>query len=124
MPLIVQKFGGTSVGSIERIKNVAKRIKRAVDSGNKVVVVSSAMSGETDRLINLTKEVSKKPDPREYDVVVSTGEQVAIGLLAIALKDLGVDAVSLTGWQVPIFTDNVYTKARIKKIGIRRINKE
>jgi len=124
LPLIVQKFGGTSVGSIERIKNVAKRIKRAVDSGNKVVVVSSAMSGETDRLINLTKEVSKKPDPREYDVVVSTGEQVAIGLLAIALKDLGVDAVSLTGWQVPIFTDNVYTKARIKKIGIRRINKE
>ena len=124
MPLIVQKFGGTSVGTVERIKNVAKRVKRAVDNGNKVVVVSSAMSGETDRLINLTKEVSKKPDPREYDVVVSTGEQVAIGLLAIALKDLGVDAVSLTGWQVPIFTDNVYTKARIKKIGIRRINKE
>ncbi len=124
MPLIVQKFGGTSVGTVERIKNVAKRIKRAVDNGNKVVVVSSAMAGETDRLINLTKEVSKKPEPREYDVVVSTGEQVAIGLLAIALKDLGVDAVSLTGWQVPIFTDNVYTKARIKKIGIRRINKE
>ncbi len=124
MPLIVQKFGGTSVGTVERIKNVAKRVKKAVDNGNKVVVVSSAMSGETDRLINLTKEVSKRPDPREYDVVVSTGEQVAIGLLAIALKDLGIDAVSLTGWQVPIFTDNVHTKARIKKIGIRRINKE
>ena len=124
MPLIVQKFGGTSVGDIERIKNVAKRVKKAVDTGNKVVVVSSAMSGETDRLIDLTKEISRKPDPREYDVVVSTGEQVAIGLLAMALKDLGVDAVSLTGWQVPIFTDNVYTKARIKKIGIRRINKE
>ena len=124
MPLIVQKFGGTSVGSIDRIKNVAKRIKKTVEKGNKVVVVSSAMAGETDRLINLTKEISKRPDPREYDMVVSTGEQVAIGLLAMALKDLGIDAVSLTGWQVPIFTDNVYTKARIKKIGIRRINKE
>jgi len=124
LPLLVQKFGGTSVGSIENIKRVAKRVKKAVDEGNKVVVVSSAMSGETDRLIELTKQVSKRPDPREYDVVVSTGEQVAIGLLAMALKDIGVDAVSLTGWQVPIFTDNVYTKARIKKIGIRRINKE
>ena len=124
MSLIVQKFGGTSVGSIERIKNVAKRVKKTVDAGNKVVVVSSAMAGETDRLINLTKEISKRPDPREYDVVVSTGEQVAIGLLAMALKDLGVDAVSLTGWQVPIFTNNVYTKARIQKIGIRRLKKE
>ncbi len=124
MPLLVQKFGGTSVGSIENIKRVAKRVKKAVDEGNKVVVVSSAMSGETDRLIELTKQISNRPDPREYDVVVSTGEQVAIGLLAMALKDIGVDAVSLTGWQVPIFTDNVYTKARIKKIGIRRINKE
>ena len=124
MSLIVQKFGGTSVGSIERIKNVAKRVKKAVDAGNKVVVVSSAMAGETDRLINLTKQISKRPDPREYDVVVSTGEQVAIGLLAMALKDLGVDAVSLTGWQVPIFTDNVYSKARIKKIGTRRLKKE
>ncbi len=124
MPLIVQKFGGTSVGSVERIKNVARRIKRAVDEGNQVVVVSSAMSGETDRLLALTREISKNPDPREQDQVVSTGEQVAIGLIAIALKEMGIDAVSFTGWQVPIYTDNVYTKARIKRIDTHRIRKE
>ncbi len=124
MPLIVQKFGGTSVGSIERIKNVAKKIKKAVESGNQVVVVSSAMSGETDRLLSLTRELSKNPDPREQDQVVSTGEQVAIGLIAIALKEIGINAVSLTGWQVPIYTDSVYTKARIKRIDTHRIRKE
>ncbi|NPA52317.1 MAG: aspartate kinase [Aquificae bacterium] len=123
MPLIVQKFGGTSVGSIERIKNVAKRVKKAVEQGNQVVVVSSAMSGETDRLLALTRELSPNPEPREQDQVVSTGEQVAIGLIAIALKDLGVEAVSFTGWQVPIYTDNIYTKARIKKIDTHRIRK-
>ncbi|WP_299225790.1 aspartate kinase [Sulfurihydrogenibium sp.] len=123
MPLIVQKYGGTSVGNIERIKNVAKKIKKAVDAGNKVVVVSSAMSGETDRLLGLTRELSSRPDPREQDMVVSTGEQVAIGLVAIALKELGIDAVSLTGWQVPIVTDDVHTKARIKKIDTHRIRK-
>lgn len=123
MPLIVQKYGGTSVGNIERIKNVAKKIKKAVDAGNKVVVVSSAMSGETDRLLGLTRELSSRPDPREQDMVVSTGEQVAIGLVAIALKELGIDAVSLTGWQVPIITDDVHTKARIKKIDTHRIRK-
>jgi len=124
LPLIVQKFGGTSVGSIERIKNVAKKIKKAVESGNQVVVVSSAMSGETDRLLSLTRELSKNPDPREQDQVVSTGEQVAIGLIAIALKEIGINAVSLTGWQVPIYTDSVYTKARIKRIDTHRIRKE
>jgi len=123
LPLIVQKYGGTSVGSIERIKNVAKRIKKAVDEGNKVVVVSSAMTGETDRLIGLTRDLSNRPNPREQDMVVSTGEQVAVGLVAIALQELGVDAISLTGWQVPIITDNVYTKARIKKIDTHRIKK-
>jgi len=123
LPLIVQKYGGTSVGNIERIKNVAKKIKKAVDAGNKVVVISSAMSGETDRLLGLTRELSSRPDPREQDMVVSTGEQVAIGLVAIALKELGIDAVSLTGWQVPIITDDVHTKARIKKIDTHRIRK-
>jgi len=124
LPLIVQKFGGTSVGSIERIKNVAKRVKRSVEEGNKVIVVSSAMSGETDRLLSLTREITSNPDPREQDQVVSTGEQVAIGLLSIALKSMGVDAVSFTGWQVPIYTDSVYTKARIKRIDTHRIKKE
>ncbi|NPA12551.1 MAG: aspartate kinase [Aquificae bacterium] len=124
MSLIVQKYGGTSVGSIERIKNVAKRVKKAVDEGKQVVVVSSAMSGETDRLLGLTRELSSRPDPREQDMVVSTGEQVAIGLLAIALKELGVDAISLTGWQVPIYTDDAHTKARIKEIDTKRIQSE
>ncbi|WP_457640565.1 aspartate kinase [Persephonella sp.] len=124
MPLIVQKYGGTSVGTVKRIKNVAKKVKKAIESGNKVVVVSSAMAGETDRLLTLTREISSKPDPREQDMVVSTGEQVAIGLLAIALKDMGIDAVSLTGWQVPIYTDNAHTKARIKKIDTKRIFNE
>jgi len=124
LSLIVQKYGGTSVGSIERIKNVAKRVKKAVDEGKQVVVVSSAMSGETDRLLGLTRELSSRPDPREQDMVVSTGEQVAIGLLAIALKELGVDAISLTGWQVPIYTDDAHTKARIKEIDTKRIQSE
>jgi len=124
LPLIVQKFGGTSVGSIERIKNVAKRIKKEVEKGNQVVVVSSAMAGKTDELINLVKQISPKPVPREYDMVVSTGEQVAIGLLATALNDIGVPAISLTGWQLPIITDEVFTKARIKKITISRVLQE
>ncbi len=124
MPLVVKKFGGTSVGTIDRIKRVAQRVKKAVDEGEKVVVVSSAMSGETDRLIGLTRELSNRPDPREYDMVVSTGEQVAIGLISIALKEMGIDAVSLTGWQVPIYTDNAHTKARILSIDTHRIHKE
>ncbi len=116
MALIVQKFGGTSVGSPERIKNVARRIARFHAAGHKLVVVVSAMSGETNRLIALAKEMQANPDPRELDVVVSTGEQVAIGLLAMALKDIGIDARSYTGGQVRIGTDSAHTKARILHI--------
>ena len=106
MALIVQKYGGTSVGSAERIKNVAKRVARWHARGNQVVVVVSAMSGETNRLIALAKEIQQLPDPRELDVMVSTGEQVTIGLLAMALKDIGVKARSYTGAQVRILTDS------------------
>ena len=116
MALIVQKYGGTSVGSAERIKNVAKRVARWHARGNQVVVVVSAMSGETNRLIALAKEIQQLPDPRELDVMVSTGEQVTIGLLAMALKDIGVKARSYTGAQVRILTDSAYTKARIQSI--------
>ncbi|MDN5664756.1 aspartate kinase [Psychrobacter celer] len=116
MALIVQKYGGTSMGSIDRIKNVAKRVKRWHDNGHQVVVVVSAMSGETNRLIDLARQISTQPDPREYDQMVSTGEQVSISLLAMALKDLGVGARSLTGRQVAIKTDNAYNKARIESI--------
>ena len=116
MALIVQKFGGTSVGSAERIKNVAQRVARFHAQGHQLVVVVSAMSGETNRLIALAKEIQQTPDPRELDVVVSTGEQVTIGLLAMALKDIGVDARSYTGGQVRISTDSAFTKARILHI--------
>ncbi|MCU0934358.1 MAG: aspartate kinase [Thiobacillaceae bacterium] len=116
MALIVQKYGGTSVGSIERIRNVAERVAKFKMLGHQVVVVVSAMSGETNRLIALAKEIHKEPDPRELDVLVSTGEQVTIALLAMALKDLGLKARSFTGWQVPLRTDDVHTKARIEHI--------
>ncbi|NBT06283.1 MAG: aspartate kinase, partial [Betaproteobacteria bacterium] len=116
MALIVQKFGGTSVGSAERIKNVAQRVARFHAQGHQLVVVVSAMSGETNRLIALAKEIQQTPDPRELDVVVSTGEQVTIGLLAMALKDIGIDARSYTGGQVRISTDSAFTKARILHI--------
>ncbi|MDR1854193.1 MAG: aspartate kinase [Azoarcus sp.] len=116
MALIVQKYGGTSVGSPERIKNVAKRVAKFRAEGHQVVVVVSAMSGETNRLLALAKEISAKPDPRELDVVVSTGEQVTIGLLALALQEIGVAAKSYTGGQVKILTDDAFTKARILSI--------
>lgn len=116
MALIVQKYGGTSVGTPERIRNVAARVARFREQGHQVVVVVSAMSGETNRLIALTKEVAQNPDPRELDVVVSTGEQVTIGLLCMALKDAGNDARSYTGGQVRILTDSSHTKARILSI--------
>lgn len=121
MALIVQKYGGTSVGSVERIKNVARRIAKWQNAGHQVVVVVSAMSGETNRLIALAKEIQKNPDPRELDVIASTGEQVTIGLLAMALQNLGVQARSYTGPQVRVLTDNAYTKARIKEIDSHRI---
>ncbi len=116
MALIVQKYGGTSVGSAERIKNVANRVKKARDEGHDVVVVVSAMSGETNRLVALAQEMQEFPDPRELDVVLATGEQVTIGLLAMALKNIGVDAKSYTGWQVAVKTDTAHTKARIEDI--------
>ena len=121
MALIVQKYGGTSVGSVERIKNVARRIAKWQNAGHQVVVVVSAMSGETNRLIALAKEIQKNPDPRELDVIASTGEQVTIGLLAMALQNLGVPARSYTGTQVRVLTDNAFTKARIKEIDSHRI---
>ncbi|GGP17541.1 aspartate kinase [Silvimonas iriomotensis] len=116
MALIVQKYGGTSVGTPERIKNVAKRVARFKAQGHDVVVVVSAMSGETNRLISLAKEIQANPDPRELDVIISTGEQVTIGLLAMALKESGIDARSYTGGQVKILTDSAFTKARIQSI--------
>ena len=124
MALIVQKYGGTSVGSAERIKNVARRVAKCHAEGNQVVVVVSAMSGETNRLIALAQEIQAQPDPREYDVVVSTGEQVTIGLLAMALKDINVPAKSYTGSQVKILTDSVFTKARIVSIEENNIRRD
>jgi len=112
----VQKYGGTSVGSTERIKNVARRVAKFKAKGHQVVVVLSAMSGETNRLIGLAKEIQEDPDPRELDAIISTGEQVTIGLLAMALKELGVNARSYTGGQVKILTDDSHTKARIVSI--------
>ncbi len=116
MALIVQKYGGTSVGSVERIKQVAERVAKFKMLGHQVVVVLSAMSGETNRLIALAKAVQSEPDPRELDVLISTGEQVTIALLAMALKDLGLKAKSYTGTQVRILTDDAHTKARILDI--------
>ncbi len=116
MALIVQKYGGTSVGSPERIKNVAKRVARWKSQGHDVVVVVSAMSGETNRLIALAKDIQSQPDARELDVMVSTGEQVTIALLSMALLEIGVPARSYTGGQVRILTDNAHTKARILSI--------
>jgi len=121
MALVVQKYGGTSVGTIEKIQHVAARVKRTRDAGNDVVVVVSAMAGETNRLVDLCNQIMEPPDPREYDVVVSTGEQVTIGLLSMSLKTMGQEAVSLMGFQVPIHTDNVYAKARISRIENEKI---
>jgi aspartate kinase len=112
----IQKYGGTSVGSTERIKNVARRVAKFHAQGNQVVVVVSAMSGETNRLIALAKEIQENPDPREMDVIVSTGEQVSIALLSMALMELNVKAKSYTGAQVKILTDSAHNKARILKI--------
>jgi len=123
MALIVQKFGGTSVGSVERIEQVADKVKKFRDAGDDLVVVLSAMSGETNRLIELAKAISgeQQPLPRELDVIVSTGEQVTIALLAMALNKRGVPAVSYTGSQVRILTDSAHTKARILQIDDQKI---
>ena len=116
MALVVQKYGGTSVGSVEKIKNVARRVARTFDEGNQVVVVVSAMSGETDKLVGLANEICEIPDDREYDVLVASGEQVTIALLAMALKSMGYEAKSYLGWQIPIYTDSAHASARIKEI--------
>ncbi|MDR0934232.1 MAG: aspartate kinase [Burkholderiaceae bacterium] len=121
MGLIVHKYGGTSMGSTERIKNVAKRVAKWHDAGHRMIVVPSAMAGETNRLIALAREIMSEPDQRELDVITSTGEQVSIGLLSLALMTLGKEAVSFTGWQVPVLTDDSHTKARIQSIDEKRV---
>ena len=121
MALIVQKYGGTSVGDVEKIKNVARRVIKAKQNGNQVAVVVSAMSGETDRLIGLANSLADMPDEREMDVLMSSGERVAIALLAIAINQMGEKAVSFTGRQVGMITDSVHMKARIERINSERI---
>jgi aspartate kinase len=124
MALIVHKYGGTSVGSVDRIKNVARRLEKWHKAGHQLVVVVSAMSGETNRLLALAKEVQPNPDPRELDVVASTGEQVTIGLLSMALKERGLKAKSYTGPQVHVLTDSAFTKARILEIDEKKIRQD
>ncbi|MCB1996097.1 MAG: aspartate kinase, partial [Rhodoferax sp.] len=125
MALIVHKYGGTSMGSTERIRNVARRVAKWVRAGHQLVVVPSAMSGETNRLLGLAKELQPEmPGPaalRELDAIAATGEQVSVGLLALALQSEGVAAVSYGGWQVPIRTDSAFTKARIQSIDDARV---
>ena len=124
MALIVQKFGGTSVANIEKIKNVAEKVIKVKKAGNQVVVVLSAMAGETDRLTNLANSAAEFPDEREYDSLISTGEQVTVTLLAIVLKAMGYEARSFLGFQVKILTDQAYRKARISLIDTKSIKKE
>ena len=123
MALIVQKFGGTSVGDIDKIKAVARKVVKRSREGNRMVVVLSAMSGETDRFVKLAGKAQIIPDPREMDVLLSTGEQVTVALLAMAVKEEGLDAVSMLGDQVKIRTDDIHTKARIKSIDTKLLEK-
>ncbi len=124
MALIVHKYGGTSMGSTDRIKNVALRVAKWHDAGHQVVVVPSAMSGETNRLIGLAREIMEQPDPRELDMITSTGEQVSVGLLSMALLAIGKQAVSYAGWQVAIKTDSAFTKARIQSIDDEKVRRD
>ncbi|MDR3482710.1 MAG: aspartate kinase [Burkholderiaceae bacterium] len=124
MALIVHKYGGTSMGSTERIKNVARRVAKWHDAGYQIVVVPSAMSGETNRLLGLANELMAQPDPRELDMLASTGEQVSVALLSIALHAIGKQAVSYAGWQVAIKTDSAYTKARIQSIDDAKVRRD
>jgi aspartate kinase len=117
------KFGGTSVADVERIKSVARRVKREVDAGHEVAVVVSAMAGATNQLVAWTSEIARLHDAREYDVVVATGEQVTTGLLALALQELGISARSWLGWQIPIQTDDAHGKARIERIDTAEIER-
>ena len=124
MSLIVQKYGGTSVGTVDRIKAVAEKVASGHRAGNQIVVAVSAMSGETNRLIGLAREVQDEPNLREMDVLVSTGEQVTIALLCMALQEEGIEARSYTGGQVRILTDNAHGKARIQEIDAHRIHSD
>lgn len=124
MSIIVQKYGGTSVGDLERIKNVARRVIATRQAGNKVVVVLSAMAGQTDRLISMAKEINPKPQPRELDVLLTTGEQVTVALFAMAVAAMGYEAKSFLGFQARIFTDQVFGRARITDIEIEPVVKE
>ncbi len=124
MAIIVHKYGGTSVGTPEKMKNVARRVKKVRDGGDNVVVIVSAMGHTTDELIDLMHKITERPDPREYDMLVSTGEQVSAALLAMALQDMGCPAISLTGGQAGVVTEDIYKKARIKHIHMDRIKDE
>lgn len=124
MPLIVQKYGGTSVGDLGRIANVARRVASYKDRGDDLVVVVSAMAGETDRLINLAKQISPTPNERELDVLVSTGEQVTISLLAMTLESMGYRARSYCGWQIPLVTDSAFCSARVTDVHRDNIEKD
>ncbi len=124
MALVVQKYGGTSVGDVERIRNVARRVLNTKNQGHELVVVVSAMAGETDKLIHLAQQITSAPDERELDVLVSTGEQVSIALLAIALKSMGCDSKSYLGSQIKIATDSVFGKARITSIDSEKMRQD
>jgi aspartate kinase len=124
MALVVQKYGGTSMGSIERIRNVAKRVAKTYDEGNDLVVVVSAMSGETNKLVALANEMCEFPSEREYDVMVATGEQVSMSLLAMALQSMGYKAKSYCGFQLPIITDSAFSKARIEEIDDKKVRED
>jgi aspartate kinase len=124
MALVVQKYGGTSVGTIDRIRNVARRVAKTYDDGNDVVVIVSAMSGETNKLVALANETCEFPSEREYDVLVATGEQVTIALLSMCLQSMGYKAKSYMGHQIPILTDSAFAKARIEKIDDKKIRED
>jgi aspartate kinase len=124
MGLVVHKYGGTSVANVEKIKNVAQRVVRAKQAGNDVVVVLSAMAGETDKLIGLAQEAASDPDPREYDALIASGEQVTVALLSIVLNAMGYKARSFQGHQVRVHTDRAHTKARIVKVDTDAIRRE
>ncbi len=124
MALVVQKYGGTSVGTVEKIRNVARRVARTFDDGNDVVVIVSAMAGETNRLVGLADEISEFPSEREYDVLVSTGEQVTIALLSMCLQSMGYNAKSYLGSQIPVLTDHAHSRARIKEIDDKKVRED
>jgi len=124
MALIVQKYGGTSVGNIEKIKSVAERVVESCERGNRLVVVLSAMAGQTDNLIRLSREITETPDPRELDVLMATGEQISVSLFAMTVKSMGYDCRSILGFQAAIHTDQIHGKARIRKIDADRLLKE